>query len=276
MSSACGVDAPIRPTGTIGNELFSANAFMAADWPGVTGGRFEVQAWPTSMVDSPTDLCLSVIQSSGEWRCDLGALSGFFEVIDDRAPGEEGLRIIVDVPLLDSEVETYVSPLGHMVTELALYEAENNGLRLTDAIVRAQERLQPALLDVAYPHVSPRRSSSPPETDAERIGFVLTALVRIVRRDYGVLPTFYKTRVVARELATTLRRYGEFRPVVLTSASGTVTISRELLRHDLALETLEQAESWGLSREQAGAIARRINGQSGPLFGFSQAPPLPR
>ncbi|MEL7367808.1 MAG: hypothetical protein AAFN74_02765 [Myxococcota bacterium] len=228
------------------------------------------------MIDSSTDLCLSVIESSGEWRCDLGALSGFFEVTDDRAPGEEGLRILVDVPELDSEVETYVSPLGHFVTELALYEAETNGLRLRDAIVRAHERLQPALLDVSYPHVSPRTSASPPETDAERLGFVLTALVRIVRRDYSVLPTFYKTRVVARELAMTLRRFGEFRPVVLTSASGTVTVSRELLRHDLALEVLRLAEAWGMTQAQAGAIARRINGQSGPLFGFSQAPPLPR
>ena len=270
----CGVGDALEPREMVEGRLISRNTFATGDWPGADTGAFVVRSW-RDQTEDPARFCESSIQDGGgEWRCGLWALTGLFSVIDDRIPdpGTVPLRVLVRVSDRGEEVEAYVSPIGHLIAEFALFRLERDGLALTEGVDEARDRFRPFLFEASYPHASPTAPGL--STDAERQALLLEGMTRIALR-YDVLPTFHKTRAVTAALGTMLRKHGEFRDTVIENVSGDVTVRREFLRHDLAREILEMADDIGLPADEAQVLANRINGQSGLLFGFTRAPNLP-
>ena len=249
--------------------------FATGDWPGADTGAFVVRSWRDQEEDS-VRLCESSMQDgSGEWRCGLWALTGLFSVIDQRIPdpGTLPLRIVVRVADRGEEVEAYVSPIGHLIAEFALFRLERDGLPLSEGVDEARDRFRPFLFEASYPHASPTAPGL--STDGGRQALLLEGMTRTALRYYSALPTFHKTRAVTAALGAMLREHGEFRDTVIENASGDVTVRREFLRHDLAREILEMADDVGLPVDEAQFLAQVINGQTGLLFGFTRAPGLP-
>ncbi len=274
----CDTGEPPEIIGVIEGLLVSENSFTVGDWPGATASDFVVQPWRDSEVGDE-DICgAPQFPDDSEWQCSLGPRTGLFSVIDDRvpSPGLSPLRILVRVSNLGDEVEAYVSPIGHFIAEYALYLHENEGQPLSSAIDEARQRFAPFLFDATYPHTSPLQPDARVATNAERQAFLLTGLTRVAARHYGALPTFHKTRTVTATLGVSLRQYGEFRDRVVRTGGGTIVVGREFLRHDLALEVIQMAGEFDLSSSETRVLADQINGQSGRLFGFTQAPALPR
>ena len=94
-------------------------------------------------------------------------------------------------------------------------------------------------------------------------------------RRYAELPFFHKTRRLTVALARSVRRTGALRDAVIRTGQGDVVVSRELFRHDLALEVLAAGQTYDVPEGTARQWAEAINRQSGPLFEFTSAPPLP-
>ena len=270
----CGASPP-EPIGVIESRLVSQNTFAAADWPGVETGSFVVRAWRAQSEEPPSLCDTSSLDSRGEWQCGLGALTGFFSVIDDRIsdPGVGPLRIVVRIPNFGEEVQAYVSPIGHLIAEYALFLVESDGSTLTGALAEARRRFRPFLFEATEPHASPTERGL--STDAERQALLLEGMTRVAARHYSTISTFHRIRTISAALGVTLRQVGEFQDVILTSPTGDILVSREFLRHDWALELLEMAADLELSEAEAKRLAGRINDQAGPLFGFTRAPSLP-
>ena len=269
--SRCGFDV-LEPGEMVEGGLISRNTFATGDWPGVDGGDFVVHSW-RDQAEDPVRLCEASMQDGGGgWRCRVWALTGLFSVVDHRIldPGTVPLRILVRVANRGEEVEAYVSPIGHLTAEFALFRLERDGLLLSEAVDEARERFRPFLIEASTSPTVPGLS-----TDGERQALLLEGMTRTVLRYYRALPTFHKTRAVVVALGAMLREHGEFRDTVIENASGDVTVRREFLRHDLAREILEMADDIGLSVYEAQVLAHRINSQSGLIFGFTRAPDLP-
>lgn len=277
----CGSGDVPRPIEVVQTELFSTNAFTSRDWPGVApgDGRFRVLERTDAGAGSEADLCRNVeVDGAGDWRCPLGPRAGVVEVIDDRlaaVPGLEPLHVFAEIAALGDSKEAYVSPMAHLVAELALHLNETRMVALPAALAEASDRVRPLVFDARELLASPVSGARTLRTDSERQALVLEALTQISARQYGALPFFHKTRRLTVALAQTVRETGALRDTVLETAQGDVAVSRELFRHDLAVEVLAVAAAKNVPEATAREWAEAINRQSGLLFEFTSAPALP-
>ena len=275
----CGPDAPGEPAGVVENALVSEHAFAAGDWPGTTDVQFAVRRW--SSADRRTeDLCREPDGDTGtpeQWHCGLGPLTGIFAVEDARllTSGAPTLRAFVAVSGLGEIVPAYVSPIGHLTTAFALYLHEQQGRALDEALLDAQDRFRPFVFDAAELYASPTDPTPRLGTDAVRHGFFLEALTRVAARRYAELPTFHRTRQLTVALASALRQFGAFRDAVVDTDANQITVSREVLRHELAQEILTMGEDFEMPDDEVRRWAEHINGRSDLLFDFRAAPALP-
>ncbi len=273
-AGGCGSYEQHAPTGEIGGRLSNVNTFAAGDWPGAQGGGFEV----LRESDGSRIPCGNAMREPEHWTCDIGPLTGIFSMVDGRvsSPGVEPLRILVEVHEVGTEAAAYVSPMGHLAAQYAFFLHEKHGVALATAISEAEIRFAPFVLGASEPYASPARPSFRLNVDEERVAFVLEALTRVASTKYANLPTFHRTRVVTVRLGMVLKEEGEFRDVSIDVNAGAILVSREFLRHDLAVQILELGPELEVPVEETRVFAEYINGQSGPLFGFTRAPALPR
>ena len=285
LGASCGEPHRERVDGGIISSMLYSNEFLSVgDWPGFNRPVYEVfrldggefRPWPCV---GPSEI------DSNRWECDVGPISGVFRVVDRRPqePDVQPLEILLIIEVVGDTVDAYVSPVGHLISQAARHRQVQDGVGYEQAINSARAQFSTVLLNPLYPHTSPdsfiSNGVSSLERDGEKQAFILTAMTRVVEKRYGTLPSAHKTRLVTTALGAGLRENGEFRlgGAFVPTATGSIAVSREFLRHELALEVLELAleRPLELTMTEARALAEQINGQSGELFGFSAAPPIP-
>ena len=274
---ACGGLLP-EPPDVLENRLVSTQGFEVGDWPGTEEIRFKAFAVDDHGELTPSDLCGDAELDGERWVCSIGGQIGVISVVDARIdePGLDDLRVFLELEDLGVDREAFVSPAGHLIAELALYFVERGAWPLGEALKEAQSQFSPLVFDVENPNVSPAENiSAMLRTDGLRQAFWIAAFTRVAANRYAAIPVFHRTRFITGALGGMLRRYGELRDVAIHTAQGEVIVHREALRHELALEAMDLALELEVPPEETRFLAMRINAQSGRLFGFTRAPPLP-